>query len=77
MKGAKEGIIVAGGRGEGNDLTQLSQPRGIFVDQLGTLYVADWKNDRVMRWRKGATQGDVIVGGKGNGDKANQLNGPE
>ncbi|CAF4812991.1 unnamed protein product, partial [Rotaria magnacalcarata] len=49
-KGAKEGIVVAGGQGAGNTLTQVSYPYGLFVDTLGTLYVADSNNDRVMRW---------------------------
>ncbi|CAF4989011.1 unnamed protein product [Rotaria sp. Silwood1] len=63
MEGAKQGIVVAGGQGQGNDLTQLSSPRGVVVDQLGTVYVADAGNNRIMRWPKGATQGSVIVGG--------------
>ena len=40
-KGAKEGVVVAGGQGQGNSLTQLSYPRGIIVDQLDTVYVVD------------------------------------
>ena len=46
-KGAKEGIVVAGGRGQGNALTQLSHLEGLFVDISGTIYVADSWNDRV------------------------------
>ncbi|CAF4397993.1 unnamed protein product, partial [Rotaria magnacalcarata] len=69
-------IIVAGGQGQGNGLTQLSYPRGVVVDQLGTVYVADFGNTRIMRWPKGATQGSVIVGGHGGGGQSNQLNGP-
>jgi DNA-binding beta-propeller fold protein YncE len=76
MEGAKQGIVVAGGQGAGNGLTQLSYPRGVIVDQLGTVYVADCGNDRIMRWSKGATQGSVIVGGNGKGSQSNQLNGP-
>ncbi|CAF4396085.1 unnamed protein product, partial [Rotaria magnacalcarata] len=76
MKGKKEGIIVAGGQGEGNGLTQLSNPQGVAVDQLGAVYVADFGNARIMRWPKGATQGSVIVGGNGRGGQSNQLNGP-
>ncbi|CAF1266929.1 unnamed protein product, partial [Rotaria magnacalcarata] len=53
-KGAKEGIVVAGGQRQGNALTQLENPNGLFVDTLGTLYVADYGNHRVMHW----TQGD-------------------
>jgi DNA-binding beta-propeller fold protein YncE len=76
MKGAKEGIVVAGSQGEGNGLTQLSNPHGVVVDQLDTVYVADYGNHRVMRWSKGATEGSVIVGGNGKGGGANQLNCP-
>ncbi|CAF5026866.1 unnamed protein product [Rotaria sp. Silwood1] len=75
-KGAKEGIVVAGGQGKGNSLTQLSNPWGLFVDTLGTIYIADRNNHRVMRWPKGATQGTVIVGGNGDGEGANQLDRP-
>jgi len=31
LKGAKKGIIVAGGNGVGSDLNQLNAPRGIQV----------------------------------------------
>ncbi|CAF3757723.1 unnamed protein product [Rotaria sp. Silwood1] len=75
-KGAKEGIVVAGGQGEGNALTQLSYPKGLFVDTLGTIYVADKLNHRVMRWPKGAKQGTVIAGGNGEGKEANQFYSP-
>jgi hypothetical protein len=62
---AKEGIVVAGGQDPGNNLTQLSYPHAIIVDQLGTLYVADCSNNQVVLWLKGATQGSVLVGGNG------------
>ncbi|CAF2134381.1 unnamed protein product, partial [Rotaria magnacalcarata] len=75
-KGATEGIVVAGGQGGGKALTQLNNPHGIFVDTLGTLYVADTGNDRVMRWTQGAKQGTVIVGGNGIGAGANQFTAP-
>ncbi|CAF2053168.1 unnamed protein product, partial [Rotaria magnacalcarata] len=74
--GAKEGIVVAGGQGGGSALTQLNYPVGIFVDALGTLYVADSRNHRVMRWAQGAKQGTVIVGGNDQGAGANQFNTP-
>ncbi|CAF4766885.1 unnamed protein product, partial [Rotaria sp. Silwood2] len=76
VEGAKQGIVVAGGQGQGNGLTQMSRPEGVVVDQLGTVYVADYENDRIMRWPQGATQGSVIVGGNGIGEQSNQLNGP-
>ncbi|CAF4825679.1 unnamed protein product [Rotaria socialis] len=77
VEGAKEGIVVAGGQGQGNALTQLYCPNGIFVDTLGTLYVADSSNNRVMRWtQEDKKQGTVIVGGNGSGAGANQFSNP-
>jgi hypothetical protein len=61
MEGAKEGIVVAGGQGQGNSLRQLSSPGGVVVDQLDTVYVADFWNARIMRWMKGATQGTQVI----------------
>ena len=46
-KGPNEGIVVAGGRGEGSALTQLSRPEELFVDTSSTIYVANARNDRV------------------------------
>ena len=76
-KGAKEGIVVAGGREEGGALAQLSYPQGLYVDSLSTVYVVDQKNNRVIRWSKDAKQGTVIVGGNGQGQETNQLYWPE
>ncbi|CAF3878013.1 unnamed protein product, partial [Rotaria sp. Silwood1] len=75
-EGAKQGIVVAGGQGEGNSLTQLNHPQGVVVDQLGTVYVADCWNHRIMRWSKGATRGNVIVRENGIGAQSNKLNYP-
>jgi DNA-binding beta-propeller fold protein YncE len=76
MTGAKEGVVVAGGQGSEKSLTQLIDPSGIVVDQLGTVYVADYGNHRVMRWSKGATQGSIVVGEDEKGEGANQFNNP-
>jgi sugar lactone lactonase YvrE len=54
----------------------LYYPNGVVVDQLGTVYVAEEANDRIMRWVKGATQGSVIVGGDGRQGQSNQLHWP-
>jgi DNA-binding beta-propeller fold protein YncE len=74
MIGAKEGIVVAGG--QGNGLRQLSYPLGIIVDQLGSVYVADRENNRVIRWLKGAEEGTIVVGGNRKGEESDQLNYP-
>ncbi|CAF5179566.1 unnamed protein product, partial [Rotaria sp. Silwood1] len=76
VEGAKQGIGVAGGQGQGNGLTQLSCPYGVVVYQVGTVYVAEGWNHRIMRWPNGAKQGSVIVGGNGRGGQSNQLNWP-
>ena len=70
VKGAKEGIVVAGGQGKGKELTQLSHPHGVQVDAAGNVYVAEFGNHRVMRWSRGATQGTVVVGGNGEGERS-------
>ncbi|CAF5159107.1 unnamed protein product, partial [Rotaria sp. Silwood1] len=75
-EGAKQGVVVAGGHGQGNSRTQLNRPNGVVVDQLGTVYVADEQNHRIMYWSKGATQGNVIIDGNGYGVQSNQLNQP-
>ncbi|CAF1469443.1 unnamed protein product [Rotaria sp. Silwood1] len=77
MKGAKEGIVVAGGRDEGNAFNQLSSPKGVFTDPMGRIYVADGGNHRVMRWYNGATQGTMIIGGKRRGQQEDRLADPE
>ncbi|CAF4168825.1 unnamed protein product [Adineta steineri] len=75
-KGAKEGIVVAGGNSEGANLNQLSYPAGVIIDDLGQIYVADFGNHRIVRWREGKEEGEIIVGGNGRGNKSNQLNHP-
>ena len=42
----------------------MSNPWGVVVDQLDTVYVADLGNARIMRWPKGATEGTVIISGE-------------
>ncbi|CAF3720426.1 unnamed protein product [Rotaria sp. Silwood1] len=76
-KGATEGIIVAGGQGQENGLAQLSCPRGVIADQLGTVYVADCDNNRVMCWSKETKQGIIVVGGNNEGKQSNQLSYPQ
>jgi sugar lactone lactonase YvrE len=70
--------IVAGGNGIGNALNQFSQPTSVMLDDEGSMYVADSRNDhgqenaRVMKWTQGATQGEVVAGGNGVGNQSNQ-----
>ncbi|CAF0985232.1 unnamed protein product [Adineta steineri] len=72
-----EGIVVAGGNGQGNQLNQLSTPGFIFVDEEQSVYVSDRDNHRVMKWIKDARTGRIVAGGNGNGKNLNQLFSPQ
>jgi len=75
-EGAREGLVVAGGNQAGGNLKQLSYPRGVLVDRMGAVYVADSGNGQVMRWSPGATQGSVVVGGNDEENRGTQLDSP-
>ncbi|CAF1346642.1 unnamed protein product [Adineta steineri] len=72
-----EGIIVAGGNGQGNKLNQFDFPTYIFVDEDQSVYVSDRDNNCVMKWRKDAKEGTIVAGGNGEGSNLNQLNLPQ
>lgn len=69
-------LTVAGGNGAGSAPNQLDSVFSVFVDSVGTMYIADFKNNRVQKWVAGATAGVTIAGGNGRGSAANQLDGP-
>ncbi|CAF3373078.1 unnamed protein product [Rotaria socialis] len=75
--GEKNGTLVAGGNGEGDELNQLSYPTYLFVDRQQTVYVSDNNNHRVMKWNKGAKEGIVVAGGQGEGNALTQLKNPQ
>ncbi|CAF4157546.1 unnamed protein product, partial [Adineta steineri] len=68
-----EGIVVAGGNEKGDRLNQLNNPTFIFVDEDQSVYVSDFSNHRVMKWRKGAKEGRIVAGGNDKGENLNQL----
>ncbi|CAF0758744.1 unnamed protein product [Adineta steineri] len=68
-----EGIVVAGGNGKGDQLNQLNNPTFIFVDEDQSVYVSEFSNHRVMKWRKGAKEGRIVAGGNDKGENLNQL----
>ncbi|CAF4960057.1 unnamed protein product, partial [Rotaria sp. Silwood1] len=59
----QNGITVAGGNQQGNEINQLSYPWGLYVDDDQTIYVADQSNHRIVEWKRGATSGQVVAGG--------------
>jgi sugar lactone lactonase YvrE len=54
--------VVAGGNGAGPALNQLSYPCGIFVDQDQSVFVADNRNHRIVKWSVGAKEGVIVAG---------------
>ncbi|CAF1411008.1 unnamed protein product [Adineta ricciae] len=72
-----EGTLVAGGNGRGDQLNQFNLPTFLFVDDEQSLYVSDFGNYRVMKWRKDAQEGIAVAGGNGNEKNLNQLNRPQ
>ncbi|CAF4033705.1 unnamed protein product, partial [Rotaria sp. Silwood1] len=73
----QNGITVAGGNGQGNEINELSNPYGLYVDEDQTIYVADQSNHRIVEWKWGATSGQMVAGGNGQGSGAHQLNEPQ
>jgi len=75
VKDAKEGIVVAGGQGQENSLSQLNNPRGIFVDEMESVYIVDSTNHPIVCWPKGSNKCEIVVGGNGVERQSNQFNG--
>jgi len=73
---ATSGIIVAGGNGSGTAYTNVGEPVDVFLDSVGSLYVSDYDNNRIMKWLKGATNGTLVVGTGTAGTGSTELNGP-
>ena len=75
--GDKNGIVVAGGNGQGNQLNQLNCPTYLFVDEEQAVYVSDTNNHRVMKWNKCAKEGIVVAGEREKGSALTQLSHPD
>ncbi|CAF0740239.1 unnamed protein product [Adineta ricciae] len=70
------GSTIAGGYGEGDQSNQLYWPYGICVDDDQTIYIADWWNHRIVKWKYDTNHGQVVAGGNGKGSRRDQLNLP-
>jgi hypothetical protein len=55
-------LVIAGTGYIGSTSTMLHTPRGIFVDRILNLYVADCDNDRIQLFQPGNTTGTTIAG---------------
>ncbi len=78
--GATFGVTVAGQSvpTSGSDASHLKQPRGIYVDASGNIYVSDYGNHRVQKWTPGASSGTTVAGQSNatSGSGTTQLNNP-
>jgi len=75
--GATEGIIVAGGNGEGYHKDQCPTPIHAFVDRNKNVYVSNSDPyNKVTKWAPGGTTGKTVAGGNGRGSNADQFYGP-
>ncbi len=70
------GKTVAGGNGSGAQLNQLSWPWGVVVDPKDdSIYVSDYKNNRVIKWKEGGVRGNIFSGVTGQTGGIPQLQG--
>jgi sugar lactone lactonase YvrE len=63
--GARKGVVVAGGRGPGDQEGQLHYPMDVFVTEAGDVYVAERNSHCVSKWTVGATAGITVAGTRG------------
>ncbi|CAF0790248.1 unnamed protein product [Adineta steineri] len=51
---------------------------GVAIDKDGSIYVSDFVNHKVRRWKEGDSDGTTVAGGNGNGNGnlVSQLNSP-
>ena len=75
---ATSGTMVAGTGIAGNSNQQLNSPYGLQLDGNNSfLYIADFANHRIQRYRLGNTMnGTTVAGGNGLGDSSHQLHEP-
>ncbi|CAF1406562.1 unnamed protein product, partial [Adineta steineri] len=76
LKWKQNAITVAGGNGQGQQLNQLFQPQGMFIDRNKNIFIADFYNHRIVEWKYNAKEGQIIAGGHKQGNGIDQLNGP-
>jgi hypothetical protein len=58
--------IVAGNGSSGSTSTMLNEPQGIFVDTDFNVYVADFGNNRIQRFRLNESYGQTVAGNESN-----------
>ncbi|MDI9357398.1 MAG: NHL repeat-containing protein [Phycisphaerales bacterium] len=75
----KIAIIVAGTMEPGEKLNQVDNPSFVYVDKRGYIYVADFGNNRIIRFPPNSTKGtygEIVAGDYHYGSLLNQLSDP-
>ena len=73
IKWKQNAETIAGGNGRGDELDQLRNPFGIYVDhQQQAIYIADYSNHCVIQWKLGENHGQIVAGG----NRIDKLNTP-
>ncbi|CAF4117453.1 unnamed protein product [Adineta steineri] len=75
-KWKQNAITVAGVNEKGEGFNQFMGPHGIFIDKNKNIFIADWSNHRIVKWKYNAREGQTIAGGNGQGNRTDQLNIP-
>ncbi|CAF2902323.1 unnamed protein product, partial [Rotaria sp. Silwood2] len=73
---AQNGITIVGGCEASEATNQLHSPLGLYIDEEGTMFIADQVNQRIVQWKSVAMSSEVVAGNKGKGDRLDQLNTP-
>ncbi|CAF0750100.1 unnamed protein product [Adineta steineri] len=70
------GITVAGGNGQGDELNQLYYPQEIFIDNDRSIYIADYWNYRIIKWKLNSIEGQIITVENGSENENDQVSCP-
>ena len=54
----------------------MKLPHSIVVDQMGTMYIVAFSNDRILRWFTTSTVGSIIIANQNIENKSNRLSDP-
>lgn len=65
---SQQGMTIAGGNGQGNELNQLTYPCAIAIGEGGKIYIADHGNCRIMEWESNVRNSRVVFDGQTEGD---------
>ena len=57
-------------------MNQLNYPYGISIDDDHIIYIANYGNYRVMKWKHNATNGEIVADGNRVGNSMNELSSP-